>query len=117
MCGPVGAAFRGCAPMQLGVKHHRVSVMGSGPYAAYHQEKGAHRYGGWWRMLMYCVQHMKTPELRLAVQALEMWVGGEAHEFRAPVPRVWAREGAASAANGDVTTPMPGRIIKARRPQ
>ena len=39
---------------------------------------------------------------------------GEAHEFRAPVPRVWAREGAASAGTGTVTTPMPGRIIKAR---
>lgn len=41
-------------------------------------------------------------------------MGGEAHEFRAPVPRVWAREGAASAGTGTVTTPMPGRIIKAR---
>ena len=50
-----------------------------------------------------------------APQVLEMWMGGEAHEFRAPVPRVWAREGAASAGTGTVTTPMPGRIIKARR--
>ncbi|KAK9821325.1 hypothetical protein WJX81_004610 [Elliptochloris bilobata] len=45
-------------------------------------------------------------------QVLEMWVGGEAHEFRAPVPCVWAREGAAAAATGIVSTPMPGRIIK-----
>ncbi len=43
-----------------------------------------------------------------------MWVGGEAHEFRARVPRVWAREGAAAAAAGSVVTPMPGRVIKAR---
>ena len=48
------------------------------------------------------------------VQVLEMWAGGEAHEFRACVPRVWAREGAAAAAAGSVVTPMPGRVIKAR---
>ena len=46
-------------------------------------------------------------------QVLEMWVGGEVHEFRRPVPRVWARSGAAAADIGTVTSPMPGRVIKA----
>ncbi|KAK9817790.1 hypothetical protein WJX72_002185 [[Myrmecia] bisecta] len=45
-------------------------------------------------------------------EVLNLWVGGDCHEFRAAVPRKWSRTGSAATAAGNVVTPMPGKVIK-----
>ena len=45
---------------------------------------------------------------------LTLWLGGECYEFTRPIPRLWARTGSAASVAGTVTSPMPGKIIKAR---
>ena len=49
-------------------------------------------------------------------QVLSLWLGGECYEFTRPVPRLWARSGSAASVAGTVTSPMPGKVIKARIP-
>jgi hypothetical protein len=51
---------------------------------------------------------------RADVQVLTLWVGGHCYEFTRPIPRAWARTGSAATVAGTVTSPMPGKIIKAR---
>ncbi|DBA73445.1 TPA: hypothetical protein ACH3X1_011478 [Trebouxia sp. C0004] len=45
-------------------------------------------------------------------QVISMWLEGNCHEFRKPVPRKWLRLGAAAKVAGTVISPMPGKIIQ-----
>jgi len=45
-------------------------------------------------------------------RVLELWLGGVSHEFRQQGVRAWARGGQAPVAEGQVVSPMPGRVTK-----
>lgn len=46
-----------------------------------------------------------------AEEVLTLWLDGQAHEFRWPIPR-WSKDAQAVARHGEVTAPMPGKIVK-----
>lgn len=44
-------------------------------------------------------------------QLLTLWTEGRSYEFRKPIP-VWSKDAHATAAHGQLTSPMPGKVIK-----
>eukprot|EP00878_Enallax_costatus_P011806 GHUV01012324.1.p1 GENE.GHUV01012324.1~~GHUV01012324.1.p1 ORF type:complete len:586 (+),score=181.25 GHUV01012324.1:1012-2769(+) len=44
-------------------------------------------------------------------QILTLWIEGRSYEFRKAIP-VWSKDAHATAAHGQLTSPMPGKVIK-----